>query len=68
MVIQDKQKIRVKCEYLLESLIGHRHAEDWWDSPNKNWDGRTPQDVFDGPDAMEVYDYLMNSAYGGEYS
>ena len=67
-MVVNKQKIRERCEYLLEGLVGHDKAEEWWDSPNKHWEGKTPREVFDGSEAMEVHDYLMNHAYGGQYS
>ena len=60
--------MREQCDRILASMIGQKHVELWWNSPNKAWQGKTPQEVFDGPDAVEVYNYLMDYAYGANYS
>lgn len=40
-------------------------APQWWSSPNKAFDGRTPDDLMNETEWTRVRDYLMHHAYGG---
>jgi Protein of unknown function (DUF2384) len=51
---------------LVEGLTGSQ-AELWWKSPNKAFDGRTPDELMNEEEWTIVRDYLMNHAYGGQY-
>lgn len=55
--------LRNRCNILLTALLGKEHAESWWDSPNKRFDGETPRKVFDS-EPNRVYNYLMEFAGG----
>lgn len=58
-----------KCDAMLHQMLGsHQLVKQWWESPNANWQLRTPADVWtkdsSGPDT--VYKYLshhMNPPY-----
>jgi hypothetical protein len=48
---------------LVIAMIGEQHANDWWESPNKAFDGRTPNYQWT-IDYESVYKYLMKSSSG----
>lgn len=54
----DKEKTRKKCNVLLEAMVGPSLVDQWWDSKNKHWDLRTPNEVFE-EDPKSVFSYLM---------
>ena len=42
----DISKLQKQCDALLLSLLGSNElAEEWWESPNKGFDGQKPIDV-----------------------
>lgn len=49
---------RKRCEVLVIALLGKKLAEKWWESPNKAFDQRTPEEQWQ-LDPESVYDYLM---------
>ena len=58
----DISKLQKQCDALLLSLLGSNElAEEWWESPNKGFDGQKPIDV----DLIEVRKYLLGHAFGG---
>ncbi len=66
MVTATKDNLKQQCDELLFSLLGHEDlAERWWTTPNKGFEDRKPQELFEGDEAMKVFDYLNLHAYGG---
>jgi hypothetical protein len=59
-------KIKARCDMLLGSMLASNDdlASRWWHSPNRRWDGKHPQSVFD-EDPWEVYEYLLQHADSG---
>lgn len=57
------ETLRNRCNVLLTALMGKEHIEEWWDSPNKRFDGETPRKVFD-IEPNRVYNYLMEFEEG----
>lgn len=55
--------MKKRCDWLLTALVGSNLVESWWVSPNKNWDMKTPKEVF-ATDPESVYNYLMGHAFG----
>ena len=51
----------------IAALVGPSLVENWWDSPNKHWNGFTPKDVYEKSDdgKKEVQDYILGFCYGG---
>lgn len=53
------------CDKLLASMLGSWElAEQWWNSPNKAFNGEHPIDVFE-TDKRKVVNYLFHHAYAG---
>jgi hypothetical protein len=52
---------------LVIGLVGDKLANDWWKSPNKAFYGRTPESLMNEEEWTRVRNYLMDSAYGGQY-
>jgi hypothetical protein len=48
---------------LLTAMLGSELATEWWNSPNKAFDMRTPADQW-LIDYKSVYQYLMKSSEG----
>ena len=44
------------------ALVGLDRAEQWWNSPNKGFDNKTPNEAYI-EDPSQVRDYLMWHAY-----
>jgi hypothetical protein len=60
-------ELKVEINRYLFAMLGvQRMVEQWWHIPNRNWDGRTPEDVFQsGHDGREqVYQYVRKCADG----
>ena len=51
-------RTRQRCNWLLASLVGAKLVDQWWVSPNRHWNGQTPESIFQ-LDHDEVYDYLL---------
>jgi hypothetical protein len=49
--------IRKRCEFLLITLVGRKLAKQWWQSPNKAFEGKTPEERWE-ENPEDVYDYL----------
>ena len=59
-----EQEFRNIANNLVSSMVGPDLATSWWSSPNKAFDGRTPEDQWQsGSDA--VVNYLMHHAFAG---
>jgi hypothetical protein len=52
---------------IVVSLVGDKLSTDWWKSPNKAFDGRTPESLMNEEEWTQVRKYLMDHAYGGAY-
>lgn len=61
---QERNRVlRARSEALVIALVGKSMASKWWTSPNKAFEGQTPQEQFDR-NAERVYGYLMQHAQG----
>lgn len=49
---------------LVIALVGIDLTDDWWNSPNKAFDMKTPADMW-VEDFRQVHNYLMHHAYAG---
>jgi uncharacterized protein (DUF2384 family) len=53
---------------LVVSLVGgDKLSKDWWKSPNRAFEDRTPESLMNEEEWTRVRDYLFNHAYGGAY-
>lgn len=50
--------IKETLNQLVLSLVGSTHTNLWWNSPNKAFGGKTPNEQFDF-DPQVVNDYLL---------
>ena len=52
--------------YLFAMLGVQSLVENWWHIPNRNWNGKTPDEIYQsGPDGQkEVCNYVLRSAEG----
>lgn len=57
------ESLRNRCNALVTALVGKEYADEWWDSPNKRFDGETPRKIFD-IEPNRVYNYLMEFTEG----
>jgi len=59
-----EQQFRGLTDHLVARLVGPEHVTAWWTSPNRAFDGRTPEAQWaQGSDA--VVSYLMHHAFLG---
>lgn len=58
------RSIRQRSEALVIALVGKQAADKWWISPNKAFDGKTPEKYW-LIDPRCVYNYLMHHACVG---
>lgn len=64
-MITERQKKAMDA--ILLALVGSQElVEQWWTSPNRAFDGRTPMDVLD-IDHRDVVEYLLSQT-NGDYS
>jgi len=52
---------------LVVALVGDKLSKDWWKSPNKAFDDRTPESLMNEQEWTRVRNYLMDHAYGGQH-
>lgn len=52
---------------LVIGLVGDDWVQVWWKSPNRAFEGRTPESLMNEQEWTRVRNYLMDSAYGGQY-
>ena len=50
---------------LVVGLVGVANADGWWNSPNKAFDMKTPNEMMTEETWLQVRDYLMHHAYSG---
>lgn len=55
-----------ELDLILESMVGPKLVEKWWDSPNLFWGGRKPLDVYVSSDEgkSNVENYILGYALG----
>ena len=54
----EKYAMKGRCDALVIAMVGAELAKDWWNSPNKAFNGQTPKEA-----PLEVvYSYLMGYA------
>ena len=51
------------CNSILRSLVGQQLAPEWWHQPNKHWDLKTPDQVWQ-TNPQSVIDYLLGQLNG----
>ena len=61
-----KAERRKRCDCILIATLGAVNVDKWWNSRNKHWDMRTPNEQWE-IDYKSVYDYLM-AQLNGDYS
>jgi hypothetical protein len=51
----------------IAALVGSDKVENWWNSPNKNWNGFTPIEIYesDAEGKQQVEEYILKHCYGG---
>lgn len=54
---------RKRSEALAIALLGEQVAKQWWNSSNKAFDMKTPNQQWK-QDYLTVYNYLMDQGYG----
>ena len=66
-MIRKKEELKNECDRLVGALLGHDPTlcDLWWKSQNKAFNYKSPQEVFDGDGAYDVYNYLMHNAFVG---
>lgn len=60
---QEIAVMRRRCETLLLSLLGPEFKQTWWNSPNYEFNGRTPEEIW-AIDPVKVYQYVVGSVDG----
>jgi hypothetical protein len=59
-----EQEFRNIADQLVAGMVGEQLVTDWWASPNRAFDGRTPEIQWsEGSD--RVVNYLMHHAFAG---
>lgn len=55
-----------QLDSLLESLVGADLVENWWNSPNRHWQGHTPISIYESSDEgkSEVENYILTYCFG----
>lgn len=67
--MSDSVHIKVTLNRILLSLVGREElVEEWWVSPNKAFEQKTPNEVYLSSDEgrQQVIDYIL-WYYGGNY-
>ena len=66
-MIRKKEELKNQCDVLLGALLGHDAVmcDLWWKTQNKAFNYKSPQELFDGDGASDVYNYLMHHAFAG---
>ena len=49
--------MKVRCNNMLEAMLGATNVRTWWESPNKAFDAKRPVDV----PMSEVYAYVYGN-------
>jgi hypothetical protein len=62
----DVNIMRKRCEFLVIVMVGAKMAPQWWNSPNKAFHMKTPEEEFYfNPE--RVYNYMMTYSRGDYY-
>jgi hypothetical protein len=66
-MIRKKEELKNQCDRLLGTLLGHdaTMCDMWWKTQNKAFNYKSPQELFDGDGASDVFNYLMHHAFAG---
>lgn len=59
----DKDRAKEKCNNILTELLGV-DSNTWWESPNKAFDLKTPNEIWDSKYWGLVYSYLLDQLSG----
>ena len=59
-----KQKLRERCNDILNAQLGVKHTEHWWNSKNRAFDMQTPNEIWETDRYGLVYSYLLNTLDG----
>jgi len=54
----DIERKRNQCNIMLKALMGEGHYMEWWNSKNKAFDDRTPEEIWE-KESDRVYEYLI---------
>lgn len=57
---------RLRSEAVITALVGPSLSAKWWNSRNKAFDLKTPNEMWE-IDSDIVYNYIMAQGFGGEY-
>ena len=60
---QDPVLLRKRCEALIIAMVGKVLARQWWNNPNRAFDGKTPEQMY-SVEPTKVYAYLMSRSEG----
>lgn len=60
-------ELRNLCDGFLQGLIGTDLIETWWNSPNRAFNDKTPDWVWENGNPNDVFFYLSSHA-SGDYS
>jgi hypothetical protein len=64
--MQTNETLKLRCDQMLLALLGPEFAKCWWHSPNKAFQGLTPEGQW-MLDPTPVYNYLINHCSGDYY-
>lgn len=53
------EMLKLRCDEMLEAMVGIPTAAKWWNSPNKAFDMKTPKEQWE-ENPQSVYVYLFN--------
>jgi len=51
--------LKLRCDEMLEAMVGIANGAKWWNTPNKAFGMKTPKEHWDKA-PHEVYVYLFN--------
>jgi hypothetical protein len=57
------KEIKDECDYMLKFQLGVSNIDVWWNSPNRAFDGDTPEMVLEY-DSATVLEYLNDCSRG----
>jgi hypothetical protein len=52
--------LKNECDWMLKSLLGSELVAEWWQRPNRAFDGKTPSQIWE-IDPEKVYQYLAHA-------
>lgn len=61
MALTDKL-MKARSNALITAMVGKEAGKKWWDSPNRAFDMRTPNEQWT-IDSEAVYNYLMDAGF-----